>query len=317
MILPTQYAVIPILLLLILGIDVTLFAITVIIPSIAITQSLTLTLIWLQTNDTQQAVNASIYAALVVAALWIFGFILRYARGKKLESLIPMPEYAKILVLFIGILLIPLINLQYFVYYVYHNVIVLLTQPIFSFLGTYGTTVVIPIAVVIYTLTSQYLLRAVEGIKASVFMSATLASSVIAALSIVTLSLSSALLNYLVQLTATTIAPFIALALTLLAILSIRELRRAFIELKPEAIVQIPTIFAVLMPYIYYVLPDLYTAMIMLLAGLTVALNAAAAIAGLGLGNRKILIAAAGLNSALLFVTTSMYAAQSSQTQGV
>ena len=307
MILPTQYTVIPILLLLILGIDVTLFTVTVIIPSIAITQSLTLNLIYIQTGDLDQAVSASTYAALVVAALWIFGFILRYARGKKLESLIPMPEYAKILVLFIGVLLIPLINLQYFVYYVYHNVVALFTQPIFSFLGAYGTTVVIPIAVVIYTLSSQYLLRAVEGMKASPFMVATLASSIIGALSLVTLTLSSALLNYVMQLTETTIAPFIAIALALLAILSIRELRRAFIELKPEAIVQIPTIFSVLMPYVYYVMPDLYTAMIMLLAGLTVALNAAAAIAGLGLGNRRILIAAAGLNSALLFVTTSMY----------
>jgi len=95
---------------------------------------------------------------------------------------------------------------------------------------------------------------------------------------------------------------YIALMLVLISIFSLRELREAFMGLKPEAIVQLPTILMLMQLIGSRLFPEIYLATMLIVLGLYVAINAGGTIAGLGLGNRRILTSMVCLNSALLSI---------------
>ena len=73
--LESYYAVIAIPLLLVLGVNVLLFGVTVIVPSIAVVQSMVYEIVYMQTADSAQAASSALQASLAVAGLWFIGFV--------------------------------------------------------------------------------------------------------------------------------------------------------------------------------------------------------------------------------------------------
>jgi len=303
LILESWAIIVPVFMLLVLGIDVLLFCLTGVVSTVAVAQIMMYTVVFLQTGDFRAASDAATYASLLVAGAWILGFAIRYARGRSLPSMIPMPEYAKILLASAAILFIAVTDLTYFVYYIYYNVITFFVEPLLSLMGTTGSMFAVPIAAVIYSITSGYILRAIERMRDNVFISGALATVVISAVSLGTIGIAVKLLDQLFEVAEeyAIIAPFLSVALTLIAMFSLREFRRAFIELRPEAIVQIPLILSILREFIENVMPELYTAIGLLVSVVAFGMAIAAAVAGLGLGSRRVLIAGLGVNSALLY----------------
>lgn len=306
MILGSIYIAIPLAMLLVLGFNMLIFGVAVVVPSIAFVQAAITKIVYLQTANAEQAVDASLYVSLVVAGLWIIGFVIRYGRGEKLESLIPMPEYAKIMLLSASILMLAFTNMEYIMENVYYVIINFVVSPLVNTLGVLQSIIVAPLALLIYVLLSQYIVRSIEKMRGNVFMIGAVSSVTMAALSTVTIVISTELLDSIYEYAAEEygyIAPFISIAIVLLALFSLRELRRAFVELRPEAIIQLPAILGVLRPFLGFVLPDLVIAIDLLVSGLTIAMIAAMAIAGVGLGSRRLVVAGAGIVSSLMSVS--------------
>lgn len=303
MILSSWTTLIVVALWLLLGLDVLVFGVAVLIPSITVTQMMMFRIVLYQTNDMSAALNAGFYASLLIAGLWFIGFILRYARGKTIASLVPMPEYAKLMIVGVSLMVLASTDVKTLADTLYNYLVMLVFYPLLSFLGDIGSMLYMPIALLLYTVTSSYVLRAIEKVKGSSMMVASIASAVVGGISLLTLTVASGLMSNLMKAREelAPIAAFLSFGIVMIAILSLRELRAAFVELRPEAIVQIPVILSILRPYILGYFPELYVAIELVVAGLAVALNAAGAIAGLGLGSRRVLVGTAALNSALLF----------------
>jgi len=261
MILPPPTVIAILVLTMMLGIDITLFTVLVIIPSIVIVESAiyaivpsntttstiySISSITAQTQQQQipQNVMIAITGGLLIAILWILAFILRYARGQKLPSMIPMPEYAKLLIMMIAIVLSAFTDTRYIFYYTIYYLVIIIVAPLVDLLGTVGASIFLPLSLMLYSVAVNFIIRSLERMKGEVFITSSIASIVMLGLSTATLSISFEVIDMLLsmgeQIPMYTI--YIALMLILISIFSLRELREAFLELKPEAIVQLPTI---------------------------------------------------------------------------
>jgi len=159
---------------LLLGLDVLAFGVAVLIPSITVTQMMMFRIVVYQTNDMSAALNAGFYASLLIAGLWFIGFILRYARGKTIASLVPMPEYAKLMIVGVSLVLLASTDVK------------TLADTLYNYL-------------VLYTVTSSYVLRAIEKVKGSSMMVASIASAVVGGISLLTLTVASGLMSNLMK----------------------------------------------------------------------------------------------------------------------
>lgn len=315
MILPSVVTLVAIAAFLVLGVEMLLFGITVIVPSIAVTQMMISSAVYMQTGEANTAAMSAFYAASLVAGLWFIGFVIRYARGKTIPALAPLPEYAKIMMVGIGVFLVAASDIKSLVDSLYRYMMALIVNPLVLVLGDIGSMFYAPIAVALYTVTTSYLLRAVEKMKVSNLMAASLASLIVGGVAWVTIGVATGLMTTLLSV-AKELGPiytFVSFGMVLLAVFSLRELRTAFIELRPEAIAQLPVVLNILAPYLITAFPEIYVAVLLVVAAMVVALNAGAAIAGLGLGSRRILVGAAAVNSAVLM--SAIYASQQVQAQ--
>jgi len=295
-VLPPATVIVILALTLMLGIDVTLFTALAIIPSIAIVESS----IYSLTGNTATTLSG----ALVIAILWILGFVLRYGRGQKLPSMIAIPEYAKLLIMMIAIILSAFTDTTYIFRYTIYYLVMIIVAPLADLLGTVGASIFLPLSLMLYSVATNFVIRSLEKMKGGVFITTSIASIVMLGLSTITLSISFEVIDMLLSMgqQIPLYTTYIALMLVLISIFSLRELREAFLELKPEAIVQLPTILMLMQLIGSRLFPEIYYATMLIVLGLYVAINAGGTIAGLGLGNRRILTSMVCLNSALLSI---------------
>jgi len=303
---------------LLLGLEVLFFGLAVIIPSIAVAQVYTYRLVLWQTNNVGTAVNMSWYAAMLVAVLWFIGFVLRYLRGQSLRSLVPMPEFAKILLLGLGTFLLASTDIQTIVVTMYNYVEDFIVYPLREAIGWLGTWLTIPLEIVAYMIVTTYALRAIERMRGDLLMVSSVASVVVGSMSLLTLGIASSLFNKILeetglpeleeleqlppeQRTWVIVASLFYLGIALLTIASFRQLREAFVELRPEAIVQLPAIIAILGPYVLNFFPEIYAAIELVVAAMGVIATASTAIVGIGFGSRRVAVGGSALISSLHF----------------
>jgi len=298
MYLPPYSIALVIALTLLLGINVALFTLTVIIPSFVIVQGYMYAL--------TGSIDLTTTITAVLTGLWIMGFAIRYARGEKLPALIRLPEYGKVLVMVIALVMIPFIDLYVAIQSFYMAIVALLVKPIVDAFGVFAAFSA-PLGIMVYMLASGYMVRALERIRGDIFTVSSIVAAVAGLLSFVTLSVTMTMVYYAIAAARpyAGLATYVAIGVTLISLFAIGELREAFVELKPEAIIQIPAILTLASLFAAQLIPEIHMALNMFLAGFTIALNTAAIIAGLGLGSRRLLESAAMVNSALLFVAAA------------
>jgi len=295
MYLPSYLIVLVLAITLLLGINVALFTFLVIVPSFVIVQGY----IYALTRN----VTITTTVTSILTGLWMMGFAIRYARGEKLPAMIRAPEYVKVLIMMLALTLIPFIDLYSALRTIYLTVVLAMVRPLVDALGAFAVLGV-PLEIMIYTMVSGYIVRALERIRGDVFTVATIMAAFSGVLAFITLSVTLTIVYYTIQ-TARALAgltTYVAAAMFLVSLFSIGELREALVELKPEAIIQIPAILTLASLFAAQLLPEIGVALSMLIVGFTISLNTAASIAGLGLGNRRLLGSVAMVNSALLFV---------------
>jgi len=297
--LPSPMVITVLALSLILGVDIALFTALSIIPSCTVIAIV----VYAITEDPMATASASA----MIAFIWFIAFLLRYFRGEKLPSLIPLPEYAKLLIMFIVILLSALADVTDIYFYTIYYLVMAIVGPVKSLLGTIGIFISTPLLLMMYTMITNYIMRYVNRVKGNVFRVSAIAGVLVLGLSVLTIGVADELIRSIEQLAPMVFeyVVYIPFIFALMGIFSISELREAFIKLEPEALTQLPIIL-MLLDKMGDLFPEIYIAVsliiLLLLAGVNIA-----SIIGFGLGNRRSMISLTCLNNAFLSIALQAY----------
>jgi len=284
---------------LLLGIDVALFVALAIIPSCTVIISIVYSL-------TEDAIMTA-SAAAMISIIWIVAFLLRYFRGEKLPSIIPLPEYVKILIMMIIVLLSAFTDTSYIYFHTIYYLITAIVGPLRSLVGTIGLVISTPLLLVIYTLMTSYIMKYIAKAKGSIYIISALAGILILGLSVLTLGVAYEMIRTIKLMLPEiySYVIYIQFIFALMALFSLSEIRQAFIKLEPEAIAELPVIL-MLIDQLKYQFIEIYIAINVIILILLLAVNAATII-GFGLGNRRSIISLTCLNNAFLSITLQAY----------